>query len=145
MTGVALAAVGSLARREIGPRSDIDLVLIHDGKNKQINSLAEKIWYPLWDARIRIDHSVRTPAECSDIAGRELSAGVGLLDLRAIAGDAGLGYSGSLVTSRRLAEQRPQAATGASRRPSTNGWPHTGTPPTSSSPTSRRPAAVSAT
>ena len=90
VSGVALAAVGSLARREIGPRSDIDLVLIHDGKNKQINSLAEKIWYPLWDARIRIDHSVRTPAECSDIAGRELSAGVGLLDLRAIAGDAAL-------------------------------------------------------
>jgi [protein-PII] uridylyltransferase len=93
--GVALAAVGSLARREIGPRSDIDLVLIHDGKTKQINSLAEKIWYPLWDARIRIDHSVRTPAECSDIAGRELSAGLGLLDLRAITGDA------SLVTTAR--------------------------------------------
>ena len=90
VTGIALAAVGSLARREIGPRSDIDLVLIHDGKNKQINSLAEKIWYPLWDARIRIDHSVRTPAECSDIAGRELSAGVGLLDLRAITGDKAL-------------------------------------------------------
>jgi [protein-PII] uridylyltransferase len=88
--GVALAAVGSLARREIGPRSDIDLVLIHDGKTKQINSLAERIWYPLWDARIRIDHSVRTPAECSEIAGRELSAGVGLLDLRAITGDAAL-------------------------------------------------------
>ncbi len=88
--GVALAVVGSLARRDIGPRSDIDLVLIHDGKNKQINSLAENIWYPLWDARIRLDHSVRTPAECADIAGSELSAGVGLLDLRAIAGDTAL-------------------------------------------------------
>ena len=88
--GVALAVVGSLARRDIGPRSDIDLVLIHDGKNKQINSLAESIWYPLWDARIRLDHSVRTPAECADIAGSELSAGVGLLDLRAIAGDTAL-------------------------------------------------------
>jgi [protein-PII] uridylyltransferase len=88
--GVALAAVGSLARREIGPRSDLDLVLLHDGKNKQINELAEKLWYPLWDARIRIDHSVRTPAECTSIAGRELSAGVGLLDLRGITGDAAL-------------------------------------------------------
>ncbi len=88
--GVALAAVGSLARRELGPRSDIDLVLIHDGRQKSINSLAEKLWYPLWDGGIRLDHSVRTPADCTDVAGRELSAGVGLLDLRCITGDAAL-------------------------------------------------------
>jgi len=88
--GVALAAVGSLARRELGPRSDIDLVLIHDGKHRQINSLAENLWYPLWDSGIRLDHSVRTPAECTDIAGRELSAGLGLLDLREITGDSAL-------------------------------------------------------
>ena len=52
--GVALAAVGSLARRELGPRSDIDLVLLHDGKaSTKINTLASDLWYPLWDARIR--------------------------------------------------------------------------------------------
>jgi [protein-PII] uridylyltransferase len=89
--GVALAAVGSLARHELGPRSDIDLVLLHDGRNRQaVDALANRLWYPLWDARIRLDHSVRTPAECAEVAGRELSAGVGLLDLRMIAGDAGL-------------------------------------------------------
>ena len=88
--GVALAAVGSLARHELGPRSDIDLVLLHDGKHPKINKLADQLWYPLWDSGIRLDHSVRTPAECADVAGRELSAGVGLLDLRVIAGDTGL-------------------------------------------------------
>ena len=89
--GVALAAVGSLARHELGPRSDIDLVLLHDGRNRSaVDELASKLWYPLWDARIRLDHSVRTPAECAEVAGRELSAGVGLLDLRRIAGDADL-------------------------------------------------------
>lgn len=88
--GVALAAVGSLARRELGPRSDIDLVLLHDGKTTGIPALAERLWYPLWDARLRLDHAVRTPAECAEVAGRELSAGVGLLDLRVLAGDAGL-------------------------------------------------------
>lgn len=89
--GVALAAVGSLARRELGPRSDVDLVLLHDGKDRsRINALAESLWYPLWDSSVRLDHSVRTPAECADVAGRELSAGVGLLDLRVVAGDAAL-------------------------------------------------------
>ena len=90
-SGAALAAVGSLARQELGPRSDIDLVLLHSGKpSTKINTLAADLWYPLWDARIRVDHAVRTPAECADVAGRELSAGVGLLDLRVITGDAEL-------------------------------------------------------
>ena len=90
-SGAALAAVGSLARRELGPRSDIDLVLLHSGKSSaKINTLAGDLWYPLWDARIRVDHAVRTPAECADVAGSELSAGVGLLDLRVITGDAEL-------------------------------------------------------
>jgi [protein-PII] uridylyltransferase len=90
-SGAALAAVGSLARRELGPRSDIDLVLLHDGKSSsEIDTLAADLWYPLWDARIRVDHAVRTPAECAEVAGRELSAGVGLLDLRVITGDVDL-------------------------------------------------------
>ncbi len=90
-SGAALAAVGSLARRELGPRSDIDLVLLHNGKaSTKIDTLANDLWYPLWDARIRVDHAVRTPAECAEVAGSELSAGVGLLDLRVITGDAEL-------------------------------------------------------
>lgn len=90
-TGVALAAVGSLARRELGPRSDLDLVLLHDGTDRtRVNALAERLWYPLWDSSVRLDHSVRTPAECAEVAARELSAGIGLLDLRLVAGDADL-------------------------------------------------------
>jgi [protein-PII] uridylyltransferase len=67
------------------------LVLLHNGKSPgKIEALADDLWYPLWDARIRVDHAVRTPAECAEVAGRELSAGVGLLDLRVITGDAEL-------------------------------------------------------
>jgi len=101
-TGLALAAVGSLSRRELGPRSDIDLVLLHDGRDRErVNAVAESLWYPLWDSSVRLDHSVRTPAECADVAGRELSAGVGLLDLRVIAGDGELvrGARSALLTA----------------------------------------------
>ena len=115
-SGVALAAVGSLARHELGPRSDIDLVLLHDGRQSGIDKLADRLWYPIWDSGIRLDHSVRTPAECADVAGRELSAGVGLLDLRVVAGDAALVSGARTALLERLADQRPQAAARAARR-----------------------------
>ncbi|WP_233153451.1 [protein-PII] uridylyltransferase [Kineosporia sp. R_H_3] len=91
--GVALAVVGSVARRDAGPVSDLDLVLLHDGRSlstAQVSALADALWYPLWDAGLRLDHSVRTPAQCRDVAGNDLSAAIGLLDLRALAGDASL-------------------------------------------------------
>jgi [protein-PII] uridylyltransferase len=76
----------------------VDLVLLHDGRQgPQFDELASGIWYPLWDSGLRLDHSVRTPAECAAVAGRDLTAGVGLLDLRVICGDA------ALVTSTRTA------------------------------------------
>lgn len=91
--GVALACVGSLARGDCGPASDVDLVLLHDGRRlgrDDIAALADRIWYPLWDQGLRLDHSVRTAKECREVAAADLAAGTGLLDLRVIAGDGGL-------------------------------------------------------
>src|SRR5450759_5215980 len=90
MDGVALASVGSLARGDSGPLSDFDLVLLHDGRSmsrKEITSLADRIWYPIWDGGARLDHSVRTVGECRSVAAGDLSAAVGLLDLDLVAGD----------------------------------------------------------
>ncbi|WP_460461277.1 [protein-PII] uridylyltransferase family protein, partial [Angustibacter peucedani] len=91
--GVALAAVGSLARGDAGPASDLDLVLLHHGHAlaaDEVAALADRVWYPVWDAGMRLDHSVRTPAQCREVGGHDLAAGVGLLDLRVVAGDAEL-------------------------------------------------------
>ena len=90
--GVALAVVGSVARGDVGPASDLDLVLLHDGRSPAdvVSALAERLWYPLWDAGLRLDHSVRTPTQCREVAAADLSAAVGLLDLRCLAGDAAL-------------------------------------------------------
>ncbi len=92
-SGVALACVGSLARRDCGPASDVDLVLLHDGRrlgHDDVAALAERIWYPLWDQGLRLDHSVRTAKECREVAASDLAAATGLLDLRVLAGDGGL-------------------------------------------------------
>jgi len=90
--GVALAMVGSTARGEAGPLSDLDLVLLHDGRSPQqrLDELAERLWYPLWDAGLVVDHSVRSIAQCRDVAATDLSAAVGLLDLTCAAGDEAL-------------------------------------------------------
>ncbi len=91
--GVALAAVGSVARGDAGPLSDYDLVLLHDGRGleqTELDTFAERLWYPMWDAGLKIDHSVRTVAQCRQVAGADLSAAVGLLDLVHVAGDEAL-------------------------------------------------------
>ncbi|MFC4945367.1 [protein-PII] uridylyltransferase [Pseudonocardia sp. GCM10023141] len=82
----ALVAVGALGRRELAPYSDLDLVLLHDGR-KDVERLAEQLWYPLWDAGIGLDHSVRTPGQAVQVAATDLRAAFGLLEARHIAGD----------------------------------------------------------
>lgn len=90
--GAALVAVGGYGRGELSPRSDLDLLLLHDGNADAgaIASLADRIWYPVWDLGLALDHSVRTPAEARKTAGEDLKVQLGLLDARPVAGDLGL-------------------------------------------------------
>lgn len=88
--GIALAAVGSLGRGWSGPLSDLDLVLVHDGrrsKGESLTEMADRLWYPIWDSGLALDHSVRSATECREVAREDLSAAVGLLDLSWVAGD----------------------------------------------------------
>ncbi|GAA4530827.1 [protein-PII] uridylyltransferase [Amycolatopsis samaneae] len=87
--GVALVAVGGLGRRELVPCSDLDLVLVHNG-NPGVAEIADALWYPLWDAKVGLDHSVRTPGEAVKVAAEDLRTAMGLLDARHLAGDAAL-------------------------------------------------------
>ncbi|MFI2761524.1 [protein-PII] uridylyltransferase [Streptomyces echinatus] len=91
LPGVSLAAVGGYGRGELSPRSDLDLVLLHDGSDpRAVAALADRLWYPVWDLGLALDHSVRTPAEARKTAGEDLKVHLGLLDARHLAGDAGL-------------------------------------------------------
>ena len=69
---------------------DLDLLLVHDGRSHsaaQVSALAERLWYPIWDAGLDLDHSVRSLSQCRQVASADLPAAVGLLDLRHVAGD----------------------------------------------------------
>ncbi|MEU4115812.1 [protein-PII] uridylyltransferase [Kitasatospora sp. NPDC028055] len=84
-SGVALVAVGGYGRGELSPRSDLDVLLLHAGPIPR--ELPERIWYPVWDAGAKLDHSVRTVAEARAVAATDLKAQLGLLDARHLAGD----------------------------------------------------------
>ncbi len=88
--GIGLAAVGSLARGQIGPSSDLDLVVIYDAhriSDRQLNEFGNKLWYPLWDCGLDLDQSMRTKQQCEDVTDKDLPAAVGWLNVRPIAGD----------------------------------------------------------
>ncbi|MDQ1750288.1 MAG: [protein-PII] uridylyltransferase [Pseudonocardiales bacterium] len=88
--GIALLAVGGLGRREPTPFGDLDLVLLHTGKVSGIRQVADDLWYPVWDAGVGLDHSVRTVDEAVSVAADDLKAILGMLDARHVAGDPAL-------------------------------------------------------
>lgn len=90
VTGIALGAVGSVGRGDASPVSDLDLLLVHEGRGhsaEEVSALAQRLWYPIWDAGLDLDHSVRSLAQCRQVASKDLPAAVGLLDLVPVAGD----------------------------------------------------------
>lgn len=88
--GVALVAVGGYGRAELAPGSDLDVVLVHR-KRRDVDDLASRVWYPIWEEGIALDHSVKTLDEALAVGARDLKAALGLLDARTVAGDADLG------------------------------------------------------
>ncbi len=90
-SGFSIVGIGGLGRRELLPYSDLDLMLLHDNKPAEVlEGVADGLWYPLWDANIRLDHSVRTVSGALGVANSDLIAALGMLDARHIAGDAAL-------------------------------------------------------
>jgi [protein-PII] uridylyltransferase len=87
--GVALVAVGGYGRRELLPGSDLDVLLLHSGR-EGIASIADRIWYPVWDSGARLDHAVRTVPQARRVARADLKVALGLLNARHVAGDPAL-------------------------------------------------------
>jgi [protein-PII] uridylyltransferase len=85
----SVVALGSYARRELCPGSDLDVMLLHDGSASRpaIAAAAEELWYPFWDAGFVLGHAVRTPKEALALGASELDTLTGLVDLRCVAGD----------------------------------------------------------
>lgn len=84
--GFALVAVGGYGRRELLPGSDLDVLLIH-GDAGDPAAVANRVFYPVWDAGLALDHAVRTVEQARDVAANDVKAALSLIDARHVAGD----------------------------------------------------------
>jgi len=100
--GLAVLAVGGYGRRQLFPYSDVDLLLLFESEKLAVDSkdaIAVFLRH-LWDSGLRVSHSVRTPAECTEVHERNIELNISLLDQRYLTGDRAL-YAG-------LAEKLPR-------------------------------------
>ncbi|MEM9459530.1 MAG: HD domain-containing protein [Myxococcota bacterium] len=90
---MVLLAVGALARGELGPHSDLDLVLLTEHDNdpgEVIDEVARRVAHPLWDAGLRPNLTVHTGATWLSEATGDLPLCTELLDARPLCGDGAL-------------------------------------------------------
>jgi [protein-PII] uridylyltransferase len=88
---LTLVAIGGYGRGELNPCSDIDLMFLHDGKHPlMVEGMAQKILYFLWDMRLDVGYSVRTIADCVEMASNDSTVRTALLDARFLIGSSPL-------------------------------------------------------
>ncbi|HXI09369.1 MAG TPA: [protein-PII] uridylyltransferase [Thermodesulfobacteriota bacterium] len=84
----ALVALGGYGRAELNIRSDIDLMLLYDKKlTPAIEDFTQQILYVLWDTGLDLGFSIRSVAECVDLAKDDIKTMTALLDERFLLGD----------------------------------------------------------
>ena len=84
---ITLVAHGGYGRREMAPYSDIDLMLLHDGRAAGgVAEVAARLVQDLFDAGLQVGQSVRTPAEAIRLARDDATILTTLLDARTVVG-----------------------------------------------------------
>ena len=82
-------AVGGYGRRQMFPYSDVDLLLLFRITQQAVErkDAISAFLQQLWDAGLRMSHSVRTPEECAEVYDQNTELNISLLDQRYLAGD----------------------------------------------------------
>lgn len=85
---MAVIGLGGYGRSEMSPYSDIDILFLRPEQAPEgIYRGIRSILYLLWDARVEVGHSVRTVAECTHEADKDLAVLTSLMDTRHVWGD----------------------------------------------------------
>lgn len=85
----ALVAHGGYGRRQQAPYSDVDLMILYEGKRDgPIGQLASRLTQDLCDVYQNLGQSLRTPAEAAQMARGDALIGTSLLESRLLLGNA---------------------------------------------------------
>src|ERR1700758_5829068 len=86
--GVVMLAAGGYGKREVYPYAAVDILVLLEGESPWVSirePLAECVRL-LWDAGLRLNHTVRTLAECLEFREQNVDLDINLLDLRYLSG-----------------------------------------------------------
>src|SRR6185369_10442015 len=66
---LVLVALGGYGRGELGPSSDIDLMVIYDVEmTPYVQRITQELLYTLWDLGLQVGHSLRSLNDCVAMA-----------------------------------------------------------------------------
>ena len=87
-TPVALVAIGGYGRRHLCLHSDIDLLILFDGRMTAAEErLAKALFHPLWDLGLDVGHQVRQVGELDRVETDNPEFLVSISDARFVAGE----------------------------------------------------------
>jgi [protein-PII] uridylyltransferase len=85
---VALVAHGGYGRRQQAPFSDVDMMLLHEGRTDGlITDFARRLTQDIFDVGIQLGQSVRTSAQAIQLARAEAQIGTSLVESRLLLGN----------------------------------------------------------
>ena len=90
--GWTLMATGGYASGLLCPGSDVDVILVHPLRvaDDQVRSVAEGLWYPVWDAGLKLSPAVHSTKTLMALAADDLVTATSILRVRCLGGDAEL-------------------------------------------------------
>src|SRR4051812_46359437 len=109
---LALVATGGYGRRELAPRSDIDLLALLPGGSAdastrtRANLVAEQLHRALWDVGLEAGYAARTLEQCVQLAREDHTIRTALLDCRLVCGDGQLFHGLERATVTELEQRR---------------------------------------
>jgi len=87
----ALLALGGYGRGDLCVHSDLDVMILFNSKvPSSARTLAEDLFYPLWNMGLDLGHGIRSIQDCLSLGGEKFEFLTSLLDARFLCGDSPL-------------------------------------------------------
>jgi len=85
---IAIVGLGSFARRQCSPHSDVDLMILHQHQaSEDIAAQLRPLTQGIFDVGLQLGHSIRTPAETVQLARSDTVICTSLIDARLVIGN----------------------------------------------------------